>query len=194
MKKSYKLADGSLSDQYEVGDTFVVHQSGQSRYFSEGDVIIFYEDDGSYCPRFSPDKYGEGSPISWHRLLPTEETKRKYQKPSASTFTSSFTKSDLQDGMRVVYRDGSVRAVLGNNLLYFSRQEFNGNGGWKQASYLNSYDKDLHSANYNDHDIIRVEDRDGTLLFERQEAPVKKAVTLELTEEQIRSLKSQGIL
>ena len=190
MKESYKLADGSLSSDYEVGDTFVVYRSGQSRYFSEGDVIIFYQDDGSYCPWFFRRDNGDTYSIAWEKLTPTEQTKRKYQKNS----TSTFTKSDLQDGMRVTYREGDVRIVLEGNLVYLDGKDDNDYGGYRVGAELVDFNEDLTHEYVTKLDIMCVEDRDGTLLFERQEAPVKKAVTLELTDEQIQSLEEQGIL
>ena len=187
MKQSYKLADGSLSDQYEEGDTFVV--VGYSAYCSKGGEVKFWDNGGKY-PWFLRVGTDISFAIAWEDLIPTEETKRKHQKNS----TSTFTKSDLQDGMRVTYRNGDVRIVLEGNLV-----SLGGNASYNFATYttgaeLVEFDEDLTYKDLPELDIIRVEDRDNTLLFERQETAVKKAVTLELTEDQIQSLKEQGIL
>ena len=210
MKEFYKLADGSLSNQYEVGDTFVV--VGNSRYFDRGSVILFAKDDGSGCPWFFSKYDRDDYYISWHKLEPSEETKRKYQKNSTSTFTksdlqdgmrvtyrngdstSTFTKSDLQDGMRVTYRDGSVRIVLEGSLVYPSGETCGDYAKYTAGAELVDFNEDLTHGYVTELDIMCVEDRDGTLLFERQESATKRAVTLELTDEQIQSLKEQGIL
>lgn len=181
---TYTLADGSLNTQYEVGDTFtVVHHHTQ---FHMKTIITLQSHPSYEYAVFEGYSYCEGTittGAAWRKLIPTEETKRKYMK--------TFTKSDLKDGMKVTYRNGDVRTVLGNNLLYFSQQEFCGNGGWKQATYLSTFNEDLYHRDYKKQDIMKIEDRDGTILFERVE---KKTVTLELTTEQIESLLHQGII
>ena len=189
MKESYKLADGSLSSDYEVGDTFVV--VGYSAYCNKGGEIKFWDNGGKY-PWFLRLGTDISFAIAWEDLTPTEETKRKYQKNS----TSPFTKSDLQDGMRVTYRSGDVRIVLEGNLVYLSEYSSVSFANYATGSTLREFSEDLtHADEWADElDIMRVEDRDGTLLFERQESAAKRAVTLELTDEQIQSLKGQGIL
>lgn len=49
MQRDYKLADGSRSSEYKIGDRFeVVYEN----CFSKGSVVEFFEDDGSSIPRF----------------------------------------------------------------------------------------------------------------------------------------------
>jgi hypothetical protein len=52
---SYKLADGSLSTDYEVGDTFVYNDpKGENNgTFRNGSVVKLLTNDGSDCPLFS---------------------------------------------------------------------------------------------------------------------------------------------
>ena len=185
MNLSYKLADGSLSSDYEVGDTFVVYRIGHSAYFHEGDVITFKNDDGTHCPWFSSVDSARSYATYWKNLIPTEETKRKYQK--------IFTKSDLQDGMRVTYRNGDSRIVLEEYFIHLA-EKTKIRTLYTASAALIDFNEDLTHPKYKGLDIMRVEDRDGTLLFERQESAAKRAVTLELTDEQIQSLKEQGIL
>ena len=52
---AYKLADGSLSTDYKVGDRFVVLQGGS---ISIGSIVKLYKDDGTNAPMF---KVIEGS-------------------------------------------------------------------------------------------------------------------------------------
>jgi hypothetical protein len=52
---SYELADGSLSTDYEIGDTFVYNdpKGEDNGTFRNGSVIKFLRDDKSDCPLFS---------------------------------------------------------------------------------------------------------------------------------------------
>lgn len=179
----YKLADGSLSTQYQVGDSFVVTTDVDSMFPIETEITLI-KDDGTASPRFAStcDDHHE----DWDLLVPTEATKKKYSK--------SFTNGDFQDGMRVTLRDGSVCSILGDNLLHFNPHGFYGNGSWEQATYLSNFKDDLSHNSIKRLDIMYVVDRDGTVLFERKEEPVKKTMKLELTQEQIDSLKEQGII
>lgn len=94
-----------------------------------------------------------------------------------------FTKADLKDGMKVEFRNGITSYVCGDLLI--------SNPGFlcSQISYLND---DLSSKLIYTIDIIRVTDRDGAVVFHRE--PERKKVTIELTDEQIESLKQQGII
>lgn len=89
MGKSYELADGSLSTDYEIGDEFVVNSRvDEQAGFSKCSIINFYRDDNSEQPLFklikgdcifnncSGDK---GAFVWWFCLTPTPETKRKAQ-------------------------------------------------------------------------------------------------------------------
>lgn len=49
----HKLADGSLSVEYKLGDKFKVsHRVSEQAVFSEGSIVSFYEDDESEHPLF----------------------------------------------------------------------------------------------------------------------------------------------
>lgn len=90
-----------------------------------------------------------------------------------------FTKSDLKDGMKVVYRNGEVRYVLGNWLLERTKT-----GSYLGGNELDNYTYSL-SANdrfYENLDIMEVYERDGTLLWKREEAPVKTQAQIEYEE------------
>lgn len=72
----YKLADGSESTQYKVGDKFVV--VSEHFLYSEGDVVELVEDDKSNAPYFDGTK-GKFKAISWYKLklctdVPTKQT------------------------------------------------------------------------------------------------------------------------
>ena len=66
---SYKLADGSMSSDYEIGDKFKITQRGG--IFSYGEIITFTEDDETECPYFTNDK-GVIHFKMWRRLSPVE--------------------------------------------------------------------------------------------------------------------------
>lgn len=46
----HKLADGTYSGQYKVGDKFVVTNGTDE--FSQGSIVSLYYDDNSSCPKF----------------------------------------------------------------------------------------------------------------------------------------------
>ena len=81
----YKLADGSDSDDYEVGDSFIVGKSSNGQTINISSVISLSEDDGTENPRFflieGETYHGEdrATVIDWACLTPTEETKRKVE-------------------------------------------------------------------------------------------------------------------
>jgi hypothetical protein len=56
---SYRLADGSMSTDYEIGDEF--------HYFVDGDVYRYYREDGSSCPWFTNNE-GVQEALSWCTL------------------------------------------------------------------------------------------------------------------------------
>lgn len=162
----YKLADGSDSEQYKIGDKFEV-VSGDYRCL----LVNLENNDGSANPFFligSNDRYC----FFWSQLKP-------HHKP--------FTKSDLKDGMLCQRRDGFNFYVNGGYLV-----EAIGDSDPEFYS-LKHINDDLTTAWIpSNADIMRVIDRDGTVVFERE--PEKKKVTIELTDEQIESLKQQGII
>lgn len=101
-----------------------------------------------------------------------------------------FSKKDLLDGMMVIQRNGNARYVINNKLFTEAGHDIR---------HLDQYSDDLFFTNgfpvdnkQHAYDIIKVMDRDGTIVYEREEPKTKK-ITLELTEEQIKSLKEQGV-
>lgn len=48
---SYKLADGTLSTDYKIGDLFITNDP-EEHIFSVGSLVKFTKDDGSSCPNF----------------------------------------------------------------------------------------------------------------------------------------------
>lgn len=114
-------------------------------------------------------------------------TKQAFKEKIGMT-TKQFTKSDLLDGMRVVYRDGDERIVFGGNL--YSKYV----GGLSHAAKLEEFEDDLTGIYHSEMDIIKVTDRDDTVLFIRQEDPTKSPAQIELDklQEQIAQLQEQA--
>lgn len=69
----YRLADGSLSSDYVVGDEFEVVGGNIGAKVSIGDVVKFYRDDKTHSPWFHDGSWC----CAWDSLKPTPETKRK---------------------------------------------------------------------------------------------------------------------
>ena len=70
----YKLADGSDSEDYVIGDEFLVFGGNSScSNTKHGDILILTEDDGTHCPYFNQ---GNNCAL-WGELKPTPETLRK---------------------------------------------------------------------------------------------------------------------
>ncbi|QDP59321.1 MAG: hypothetical protein Tp136SUR676911_60 [Prokaryotic dsDNA virus sp.] len=72
-----------------------------------------------------------------------------------------FTKDDFKDGMRTLWRDGREFYVCGDSLISID----------KKHNHLDCYLNDLKNNKYPKFDIMKVTDRDGTVLFEREEEP-----------------------
>ena len=164
--------------KFKVGDKYeVVGQNNDhhKHFFSFGSVVEFTGEYSSETgrPCFRNDRgleqFLQESCVEPHR---------------ASTKKTPFAKSDLKDGMTCETGSGLVYYVCGTvlrNKRYLTTY-----------AYLSYYDDNLrYTEDQDGTDIIRVTDRDGTVVFERE--PEKKKVTLELTDEQIESLKQQGI-
>ena len=160
MSKVYQLADGSWSSEYKIGDRFVA-SGGAS--FSDGSIVELHADDGSINPHFKlltgerrgMFTFGEDvCRANWMLLKPAP-------KP--------FTKSDLKCGMRVTHRDGDEYYVLNGMLVEdgFNRCRL---VRFDVFTELDEYDEDLENINDPDYSIVKVTDRDGTVLFEREEA------------------------
>ena len=144
-----KLADGSLSTDYKVGDEFEVVEEG---YFHKGSVVKLLEDDESDRPLFEivcgdmkiDDKHYE----YWSSLKP----RRK-----------QFTKADLKDGMVVTYRKGGFeRLVFDGELFAFD------DSGISHTASLDKYEDSLLRTAGSSDDIIKVSYMNETL-WERQE-------------------------
>lgn len=101
-----------------------------------------------------------------------------------------FTKSDLKDGMRVVYRNGRIRYVLGSTLLIFDGSKFSSRGTYQRAGYVASYDNDMKNSMHSELDIMQVVDRDGTVLYNRVEKSPTE-IELEKLQEQYKQLGEQ---
>lgn len=179
---NYKLADGSLSTDYEVGDEFTCNTNPCVDGFdhNDGTVTLISSDcanEFDFLASFSGAKCNYWA--AWEWLTPTPETKRK-----AEARKKPFTKSDLKDGMRVELRDGDTHYVCGD-------VAFRTTGGAMNRRYsLDQLNDDLEQRTGNPlGDVIKVTDRDGTVLFERN--PEKRKVTLELTEEQEAHIKKE---
>lgn len=103
--------------------------------------------------------------------------------------TKQFTKSDLLDGMKVKYRSGYERIVFASSLY-----ELIDNDLVHQLD-LTEYRDDLTAyGSSNSWDIMQVTDRDGAVLFTRQEEPAKSPAQIELDKlhEQIAALQEQA--
>lgn len=81
---------------------------------------------------------------------------------------SKFTKDDLKDGMRVELRDEDVYYIVGERLALVENLT--------EDFVLSEFNNDLTNTARDNHDIIRVTDRDGTVLFEREPEPKEMTV------------------
>lgn len=104
-----------------------------------------------------------------------------------------FTKADLLDGMRVTMRCGHEWYVCGKEEMVALEEYLIGLYRDKTFSWSRMTDTLEHDTD-SQYDIVKVVDRDNTVVWERQEAPTKKKVTLELTDEQIAQVKAQFML
>lgn len=64
---SYRLADGSMSPDYEIGDEFT--------YVCGHDIFIFIRDDGTLKPWFKTKSTGKYVAFHWRNLNPVKTTK-----------------------------------------------------------------------------------------------------------------------
>lgn len=104
----------------------------------------------------------------------------------------TFTKSDLKDGMRVVYRNSDERYVLDGAFLRIYL--VNGVKNFQRTNHVDSYTEDLLDDPNNgksDLDIMKVIDRDGTVLFEREEKS-QQEIEMEKLQKQIAELQEQA--
>lgn len=148
----HKLADGTWSTDYKVGDRFVV--VGVAAYFERGQVITLSKDDESVCPWFDE---GE-KPCHWCAL--------KAYKPKG------FTKSDLKDGMVVTLREGTKHFIL-NRCIYtqgISQNQICWYGIGK------NYNLGLSHRTSSGQDIMKVEYMDKVLWEREEETPEQKEI------------------
>ncbi len=57
MSKGYKLADGSLSTDYNIGDKFMIINKPIGLYMEGIEKLTYSDDDGSRCPLFESGGY-----------------------------------------------------------------------------------------------------------------------------------------
>jgi hypothetical protein len=146
----YRLADGTMSTDYKVGDKFVVVQV--AAYFQRGDIITLTEDDMTKCPLFGA---GE-NPCHWSKL---------------EAYKPQFTKSDLKDGMVVTYRNEEKRILIGGE--FYEKVDSN----WNSTSSIGRYYKDLLRDGSRNLDIMKVEYMDKVLWErEEEETPEQKEI------------------
>ena len=93
----------------------------------------------------------------------------------------TFTKPDLKDGMRIILRSGREYYVCGDEYL-LSHSNI--------SLSLQRYMDELTCTYNEEFDIVEVIDRDGTVVFKREE-PKKVKLELELTEEQADKIKRE---
>lgn len=163
----YKLADGTYSSEYKIGDKF---ETVDGEIFQKGSIVTYTTDVPSDRPWFT-NKHGREYSCMWYRLKP-------YKEP-----VKQFTKSDLRDGMICTSRCGYVYTVQGDRM--------NRGGGLHMC--LENLEEDLTvDGGTGDLDIMKVEQ--PTVLFTRVEAPVKSPAQIELDKlhEQIAALQQQA--
>ena len=151
--QGHKLADGSYSGEYKIGDKFEVVNEGT---FDVGSVVEFIYNDDSSNPKFKSPSEG-----AWYCLW---EFLKPYKEPA-----KQFTKSDLRGGMICTSRGGYTYTVQGDRMVR--------DGGMYML--LENIEDDLTvNGGDNDLDIMKVEQ--PTVLFIREEPPVKSPAQIEL--------------
>jgi len=166
-KQSFTLADGTMSSDYKVGDKFVVQKGAPTA--EAGAIVTLVREDGSFCPFFKGGGIYEEPAIAWTHL----KAKR-------------FTKSDLQNGMRLINREGNTRYFINGKLF-----ETKGSHFIEHWSNMNDFYEDLLVCGDSNFDIMRVIDRDGTILFTRNEQTQQQLEHAKLMQ-QIEELKAQA--
>lgn len=114
-------------------------------------------DDGLIWACYQPDIVGMNNNITtqFREFLDKEKSMKQ------------LTKNDLKDGMRVELRNGKLCYVCGEQLVF----KYQG-ANWTAETSLCHFSYELTDTDGdNEYDIIRVTDRDGTVLFEREEEP-----------------------
>ena len=141
--------------------------------FGRGDWMSFYNKNGLTC--LSVNDLGV---LYWFRgnaccevREPNNITTQFREFLDKEKSMKEFTKYDLKDGMRVINREGNERVIVSGKLY---------KEGYDELSYQGSLDSD-YGSDLTDNvascfDIIRVTDRDGTVLFERKPEPKEMTV------------------
>lgn len=178
-KQGYKLADGTYSSAYKVGDKFTYTPRFPNPSIGKGSLFELCEGVGAagspllklidgYCSYSNAPDGAYGAFIAWEHL--------SYKQPK------QFTKADLQDGMICTNRNGSAYTVRGDRMVR--------EGG---HIFLDDIKDDLTVDGWSgDLDIMKVEQ--PTVLFTRVEQPVKSPAQIELDklQEQIALLQQQA--
>lgn len=163
--KGYKLADGSYSSQYEVGDLFKVVGCDES--FNIGQVVSLSEDDGEDCPWFKSSN-GFEQPVYWEDV--------KFYQP----FTKPFTKDDLKDGDIVhieSWGEKDIDSVRGKWVKFedaFIRCKYRLNAPY----YLSQFDDRLEAGS----GYVSSVERQGQTVFQREPELIES--TIKATAEQ----------
>lgn len=110
-----------------------------------------------------------------------------YFKLAQSKPQKQFTKADLKCGMKVVYNDGESRSVFGDSLYRETSETL------VRSQTLSSCKDDL-TFSTSSLRIDKVYERDGTLLWQREEAPAKSEAQIELErlQEHLKQLTAQA--
>lgn len=153
---TYKLADGSLSTDYKVGDKFVV---GKEREFSKGSIVEFICDSVSELPRLKLVEggcnYEDGEAYEyWKNLKPYKTT----------------PKSLLKDGCWVTYRNGEKLLVLGDELFRHAKV------GFRAATHLRFFNDDLLCREDEYMDIMTIEYMDEIIWQREEETAEQKEI------------------
>jgi hypothetical protein len=105
---SYKLADGSMSTDYKIGDKFVSVEEGA---FPIGAIVVYTEDDNSDCPWFTREGRKSEGACFWWRL-------KAYKEPSteAPTKVSTEVSTELEElEARIETLEGYITQLVREN-------------------------------------------------------------------------------
>lgn len=158
---SYKLADGSDSSQYKVGDLFEVVEDDSELGFYAGDTVVLTEDDLTSCPMFEGRaKDGKGwAYANWGDLKPHRTSKKP------------FTKDDLKDG-DIVTVEGVGSVGYSGEWISFKGMFFR---DFHKSMGHNEFSSDLKHISARKTYISKVE-RQGTVVFQREPELIEKTI------------------
>lgn len=150
--------------KFEIGDCIAPKDATHYDRKAGGNRVCWYKkDNGVWHFMYSDSEHWVGK----------EGGEPPYQTP-LTEIKRQFTKHDLKDGMRVEHGDGTETIVVGDDFLvlksdYYEKRsrhvdlsDYN-----EDITVISSYSKKTRDA----YDIMKVTDRDGTVLFEREEEP-----------------------